>query len=154
MKGKALFIAIILFLGWFIFFFPPFLKAQGKKGNVIYEIWVELDDQHKMLYGQEDIIWFNQTQDEVHDMWFHLYFNAFKNEKSAMIEEAKEESIRALGLKIGQGEWGWIDITAIRLADGRDLKPTLKYVTQDKPLHPGDQTVARVLFPEGIKPGQ
>ncbi|MFQ6109979.1 MAG: M1 family aminopeptidase [Candidatus Aminicenantales bacterium] len=107
-----------------------------------------------MLYGREDIIWFNRTQDEVHDMWFHLYFNAFKNEKSAMIKESKEEAIGALGVKIEKGEWGWMDVTSIKLADGRDLKPTLEYVAQDQPLHPEDQTVMRVLFPEAVKPGE
>jgi len=154
MKGKVPLAVIIIFIGCFLYFFNPFLQAQERKNNIIYEISVELDDQHKMLYGQEDIIWFNHTQDEVRDMWFHLYFNAFKNEKSAMIEESKEEWFEALGIKIGQEEWGWIDVTSIKLADGRGLKPTLEYVAQDKPLHPGDQTVMRVFFPEAVKAGE
>jgi len=68
MKRKALYMAILIFIGCFLYFFNPFLQAQERKNNIIYEISVELDDQHKMLYGQEDIIWFNRTQDEVRDM--------------------------------------------------------------------------------------
>jgi len=63
------------------------LSAQEGSSNLTYEIWVDLDDQDKMLSGREEIIWRNTSQDEVGDMWFHLYYNAFKNKKSSMLQE-------------------------------------------------------------------
>jgi hypothetical protein len=117
-----------------------------------YEIWVSLDDAGKMLRGKETLIWRNQTQDEIPDMWFHLYWNAFKNEKSAMMEESREESLG--GVRVEDGDWGWIDLTRVVLADGTDLMPTLEYMTPDYPVHPDDQTVARVHFPASLKPGE
>jgi hypothetical protein len=136
----------------------PFLRAgqeippSPEASALRYEIWAELDDANKMLQGKEEIYWTNRTQDVIPDMWFHLYWNAFKNEKSTVFEESREESL--LGIRMEEGGWGWIDITRITLADGTDLMPTLEFVTPDTPPHPGDQTVVRVRLPEPIMPGQ
>ncbi len=138
------------------------LTAVGSAGQSVpsaewssplsYEIWVSLDDAGKMLRGKETIVWRNTTQDEIPDMWLHLYWNAFKNEKSAMMQESQEENLG--GIRAEDGEWGWIDLTRIVLADGTDLKPTLEYMAPDSPVHPDDQTVARLRFPESLKPGE
>jgi hypothetical protein len=155
MKIKKPAFAAALFLLGFFSFAPLFAEQasdQERISNVRYEIWVELDNQKKMLSGKEDLTWFNKTQDEVQDMWFHLYYNAFKNENSAALQESKEETL--FGIRVEEREWGWIDVTKIELADGRDLKPTMEFVTKDEPVHPGDQTVMRVRFPEPVKPGQ
>jgi hypothetical protein len=117
-----------------------------------YEIRVELDPAARMLRGEEEIVWLNQTQDEISDMWFHLYWNAFKNERSAYFEEQREENQQ--GGPEEDGRWGWIDITRIALADGTDLRPTLEFMIPDSPPHPADQTVARVRFPSSVKPGE
>jgi hypothetical protein len=136
----------------------PHLRAvqetvPTETGNPLsYEIWVELDDAAKTLRGREQIIWRNMTQDEVSDMWFHLYWNAFKNEKSAMLEESRREG--SLGRQAEKDSWGWIDISRITLADGTDLGPTLEFMIPDQPAFPGDQTVARVLFPMPVGPGE
>jgi hypothetical protein len=119
-----------------------------------YEISVELDAAGKMLLGKEEIVWTNTAREAVPDMLVHLYWNAFKNEESAFLREARAESLFGRGSAPDDGEWGWIDITDIRLADGSDLKPGLRFVTPDGPDHPEDQTVARVLFPQPVQPGE
>jgi hypothetical protein len=131
----------------------PAVPAAGAPG-LRYEIWVELDDAEKTLLGKEEIVWTNPTAEAVPDMLLHLYWNAFKNEDSAFLREAAAESMFSRSAAPDDGEWGWIDITDIRLADGSDLKPTLHYVTPDGPEHPDDQTVARVLFPAPVQPGE
>jgi hypothetical protein len=153
-KIKKSCLRFLLFILALSFIGPGIISAGQKISNVRYEIWVELDDQNKMLHGHENIIWFNKTRDDVQDMWFHLYYNAFKNEKSTMIQESKEELFGAFGINIKEGKWGWVDVTSIKLADGSDLKPTMEFVTRDKPVHPGDETVMRVRFPEPVKPGE
>jgi hypothetical protein len=129
------------------------VPASGAPG-LRYEIWVELDDAEKTLLGKEEIVWTNPTGEAVPDMLLHLYWNAFKNEDSAFLREAAAESMFSRGAAPDDGEWGWIDITDIRLADGSDLMPTLHYVTPDGPEHPDDQTIARVLFPAPVQPGE
>jgi hypothetical protein len=137
----------------------PFLAAQepppapGAPG-LRYEIWVELDAAGKMLLGQEEIVWTNPTRDPVPDMLLHLYWNAFKNEDSVFMRESLAETMFGSSAAPDDGEWGWIDITDIRLADGSDLKPTLQFVLPDGPETAGDQTVARILFPAPVLPGK
>ena len=127
--------------------------AAGAPG-LRYEIWVELDAAGKMLLGKEEIVWTNPTKDAVPDMLLHLYWNAFKNEDSAFLREARAETLFSRGDSPEDGEWGWVDVTDIRLADGSDLKPSLAFVTPDGPETEGDQTVARVLFPAPVQPGE
>ncbi len=154
MRKKKSYIKFLFFILTLSFISSGALPAKERISNVRYEIWVELDDQNKMLHGKENITWLNNTRDDVQDMWFHLYYNAFKNEKSTMIQESKKEWFGAFGIEIKEGRWGWVDVTSIKLADGTDLKPTMEFITQDKPVHPGDQTVMRVLFPRPVKPGK
>ena len=118
-----------------------------------YEIRVELDDPAKMLRGTEEIVWTNRTREAVPDMLFHLYWNAFKNSDSTFFREVAEETLFARGEEPKDGDWGWVDVTDIRLADGRDLGPTREFVRRDTPVRDGDQTVLRVRFPEPVKPG-
>jgi hypothetical protein len=127
-------------------------SIQPQTSPLRYDLRVELDHGDKMLRGEEEIVWRNETRDEIPDMWLHLYWNAFKNEKSAMFEESRSEG--GPGLMVEKGGWGWIDITRIALADGTDLGPTLEFMIPDEPVHPEDQTVARVRFPVPLKPGE
>ncbi len=131
----------------------PAPQASGTPG-LRYEIWVELDAAEKVLLGKEEIVWTNPTKDTVPDMLLHLYWNAFKNEASAYLREAAEETMFRGGEAPKDGEWGYIDITDIRLADGSDLKPSFEYVTPDGPETAGDETVARILFPVPVEPGE
>lgn len=134
----------------------PRLRAEpaGSKPDrpLRYEIWVELDDAQKMLRGREDIVWQNTTHDQVGEVWLHLYWNAFKNERSAFFREARGGTIVRSALP-GEGEWGWIDVSRIELADGRDLKPGMAFAAPDGPETEGDQTVLRVPLPEPVPPG-
>jgi hypothetical protein len=114
---------------------------------------VELDDAAKILRGHEDIVWINRSGEPVSDMLFHLYWNAFKNEASAFFEEALRENSADLARRPGSGEWGWINVTAVRVADGPDLRSTMEFVTPDGPAHPADQTVMRVRFPRPVASG-
>jgi hypothetical protein len=132
----------------------PAAAAAAVAPVLRYEIWVDLDAAGKMLTGKEEIVWTNPTKDAVPDMLFHLYWNAFKNEDSAYLREAEAETMFGGGSAPKDGDWGWVDITDIRLADGSDLKPSLAFVTPDGPDNPGDQTVARVLFPAPVGPGE
>jgi len=129
---------------------PPAAGGPGLR----YEIWVELDSAGKMLAGKEEIVWTNPTKDTVRDMLLHLYWNAFKNEDSAFFKEEAAESLFGRGPGPEEGEWGWIDVTDIRMADGTDLKPSFEYVLPDGPETAGDQTVARVVFPVPVEPGE
>ena len=150
---KALVLIILLALG--LAGTGLFLRAQNAPEPVLplrYEIWVELDNVQKMLHGREDIAWRNTTRDEVKEIWFHLYWNAFKNERSAFFQDAKDQTFARSELP-KEGEWGWVDVVRIELADGRDLKPGMEFISPDGPRYQGDLTVLRVPLPEPVIPG-
>jgi len=152
MKKKKTFLVFFLLLVSLNFLSAKGELTEDKISNIRYEIWVELDDANKMLRGREDIIWQNNTEDEIKEMWFHLYYNAFKNELSTMFQESKRENL--FGIKVKNEEWGWIDVTSIKMADGRDLRPSMEFIPHDEILCPEDQTVMRIFLPEPLKPGQ
>lgn len=154
---KNLFLSVCLVLAAALAVLPaaaagqtPAAPAPGSPG-LRYEIWVELDAAGKTLLGKEEIAWTNPTKDAVPDMLLHLYWNAFKNEASAFMRGAAAEGGDAAPEDNG---WGWVDVTDIRLADGTDLKPSFACVTPDGPETDGDQTVARILFPAPVQPGE
>ena len=148
--------AYLFAMAVFFFLILPFAKAKEQTDNIHYEIWVELDHQNRMLHGKETITWFNYTRDEVKDIWIHLYWNAFKNEKSALLQEAKTSKISILDLdgKIKEGEWGWIDLKSVLLEDGSDLLGAAEFAAGDQPIRSEDQTVMRIPLPKPLKPGQ
>ncbi len=139
-----------------LFFLLPHL-AMAAAEPVQYEIWVTLDPAHKILNGRETIRWTNTSRDAIPDFWFHLYWNAFKNEKSALMEEVCQEDPSGTfqgNTKVKDGNWGWIDVEKIRLQDGTDLAPAMEFMIPDTPRHEGDQTVMRVKLPRPLAPGE
>src|SRR5512134_3055322 len=85
---------------------------------VEYRIDVKLDAGSKQLIGREHIVWKNPSTDAVSDLWFHLYLNAFKNTRTTFVRESGGQ---LRGDQMTRDSWGWIDVTSMRLADGRSL---------------------------------
>ncbi len=147
-KALALFLLLLPLLA---------LCAQEAADPLHYEIWVTLDPARKMLHGRETIRWTNTSGDTVPDICFHLYWNAFKNEKSALMTEARQGGAEGTDhgdARVKDGDWGWIDVEKIRLKDGSDLKPAMEFIARDEPGHADDQTVMRVKLPRPLAPGE
>ena len=62
MKEKKSIIKFLFFILTLSFISSGALPGEERISNIRYEIWVELDDQNKMLYGKENITWFNKTK--------------------------------------------------------------------------------------------
>lgn len=116
---------------------------------VDYQIDVRLDATRKQLAGRERLVWRNPSAEPVSDLWFHLYLNAFKNSESTFMRESGG-ALR--NDRMAQDSWGWIDLTSMRLSDGRDLLPASAFVQPDDG-NTADQTVMRVVLPEPVPPG-
>ncbi len=134
----------------------PAPAIAGEPMPLRYEIWVTLDPAQKMLHGRETIRWTNTTRDTVPDIWFHLYWNAFKNENSAFMREVRQESFAGDShgeTDVKDGDWGWISVESLR-SGGADLLPALEFMVPDEPRHPEDQTVVRLKLPRPLAPGE
>jgi hypothetical protein len=113
---------------------------------VDYTMTAELDPVAHEVHGTGTIVWRNTSSKPVHEVWVHLYLNAFKNEQSTFMREP------AFGSRGTEGvtDWGTIDVRRFAL-EGVDLWPKADKTGG----RPGclDETDARVPLPHEIAPG-
>ncbi|MFZ4984576.1 MAG: M1 family metallopeptidase [Blastocatellia bacterium] len=100
--------------------------------------------------GQQQLTWRNDSTVEVRELQFHLYLNAFRNERSSFFRESGG-SLR--GDQFTGGEWGWIDILQMRTAEGEDLTSRIEYMNPDDD-NVDDRTVIRVPLATPVRPGE
>jgi Peptidase family M1 domain len=130
-----------------LFFISP-ARASLSHQIVRYDIQARLVPETKTVQGREVLTWLNDSDVPVSELRFHLYLNAFKNNRSTFM---KESGGRHRGFKLDAENWGAIDVTRIQIKDGADLTPTLEFVQPDDH-NPDDQTVARISLPDAVKP--
>jgi len=111
-------------------------------------IEARVDPDEKRLVGTEHLVWTNQSKDDVFDLWFHLYWNAFANNRSTHLVESKGE---LRGSKLAD-EWGWQQITSLRVDQGDSLA-RLEWMAPDDG-NPQDRSVFRVKLSEPLRKGQ
>ncbi len=125
---------------------PPVLfDPPMSKRNANYAIEVSLDAAARSLKGRERIVWRNITAAAASDAWFHLYLNAFANNRSDFFEESGG---RLRGDTADRKHWGFCQVTSLALVNPDGTKVPLKQ------LFPGsDRTVMRVELPSQVPPG-
>ena len=128
------------------------ISAENKADLVAnYRIGAHYNLADKSVDGRETLTWTNSTSNEVPELQFHLYMNAFKNEKSTFVRESGGQ-LRGDGLEKGKSPWGWIDVTRMSMA-GVDLTKSLQFIHPDDS-NQDDQTVIRVPLAKPVKPGE
>ena len=105
-----------------------------------YHIAVKLDAEKHALEGKETLEWRNDGGAPTSELWFHLYWNAFKNETTAMMSPP-EHGLE--GRKTAPAKWGSIDVDRI-VCDG--APQTLEVLE--------DGTVGRVKLARPLAAGQ
>ena len=153
-RSGALVLALALGLG-------ALLGPEGRSASVApvadnqvhYEIDARLEDGSFILHGSERITWTNGTADEVGDLWFHTYLNAFSNTASTHLTESGG---RAKGGQKVEWEWGWCKVDHVELLDPAgdvELTPSLAWRTPDDE-NTEDRTVFSVDLPRPVGPGE
>ncbi len=134
----------------FFFFIAQIASAALSKHIVDYRIKAKLHPEEKAVSGQETLTWLNDSDEFVSELQFHLYLNAFKNNRSTFMKESRGAH---RGFKSGEEAWGHIDITKIQLASGEDLLARMEYIQPDDG-NKDDQTVMRLSLPKPVPPRQ
>ena len=116
-----------------------------------YEIAVELDPDRHTLFGSQTIRWTNSTDEVADELWFHLYLNAFANNRTTFMRGLDGASRIAVGLS--EEDRGWIRIFSMATQRGDDLLSGLTFERPDDG-NLDDLTVARVPLPEAVEPGE
>lgn len=114
-----------------------------------YTLDAKLDDVQKKITGKGTLKWTNASSEPTRELWFHLYLNAFKNDRTLFLRSpfgAGRSGEHAT-------EWGYIDIERMTV---RELGGIEIWSDADKhsPGDPDDQTDIRVPLPSDITPGQ
>jgi hypothetical protein len=99
--------------------------------------------------GKARLVWHNDSKDTIPDLQFHLYLNAFKDEKSTFVRESGGQ---LRGDEMVPGEWGSIELKEMKLG-ADDLLTTAEFIQPDDD-NRNDQTVLRVVPQHAIKPGE
>ncbi|MEO0779812.1 MAG: M1 family metallopeptidase, partial [Bacteroidota bacterium] len=115
-----------------------------------YEIKARLLHDQRQLKGTVKLTWNNPSDDEIKELPFHLYLNAFKNNQSTFFREGGDP----FGIRSDDSEenrWGWIHIDHFEDQLGNDLSAEVEYIQPDDD-NEADQTVAQVRLREPIPP--
>lgn len=73
---------IPILLGVVLACMPGITSAALSRQVVNYDIHVKLLPETKTLEGRETLVWLNDSNTEVTELPFHLYLNAFKNNRT------------------------------------------------------------------------
>lgn len=125
-----------------------------------YQIDAMLDPVTKKLTGRETLTWRNASNDVIRELQFHLYLNAFRNEKSTFMRESGGQ-LRGdrIDRNAKENPYGSIDVTSMKVRGGQALayqfiRPddsnkddyTVVRVPLDKPVGPGESIVLDIAF--------
>ena len=115
-----------------------------------YDMDVRLDPESQIISGKMLLTWRNPSSDLITELQFHLYLNAFKNTRSTFMRESR--GIHR-GFRLNENrraDWGYIDITGMKVVDGADLTPAIRFIQPDDG-NTDDQTVCAVTLVEPLE---
>ncbi|MFQ3580867.1 MAG: M1 family metallopeptidase [Chloracidobacterium sp.] len=128
---------------------PGDANAPLSDRRVRYQIEAILDTENKEIRGRERLVWRNPASHAVPDLQFHLYLNAFRDERSSFRRGSDGGQLR--GDRMDAQFPGAIDLLSMRLSDGTDLLPAGEFIHPDDD-NAEDRTVWRVVLPQPVPP--
>jgi hypothetical protein len=117
---------------------------------VTYTLRARLDPVHHTVQGDGTITWKNTSRVAASELWFHLYLNAFKNQRSVFLREPVGR-FRGAGLPT---DWGTIDVKQLAWVDPDGSETDLWAAAELKRPGDDDETDARVPLPRPVAPGE
>src|SRR6185369_11360348 len=126
---------------------PALAESAPKVAS--YTIEAKLDSERHRITGHETIHFVNRSSAALTELWFHLYLNAFKNDKTLFLRSpfgAGRSGDKA-------HEYGYVDVKKMSWveAEQRDLWPDRD---RHSPDDADDETDIRVPLPRPLEPGQ
>jgi hypothetical protein len=128
--------------------------------NANYTIEARLDTVQKTLDGREVLQWRNDTNAPARELRVHLYWNAWKNNRSTWLKESALGS-RAFGpnrREVEKGDWSYCDVNSLKVLDGdsgpeSDITSNLHFAAPDDS-NVEDQTVLVAPLANPVNPGE
>jgi len=118
-----------------------------------YTMEVKLDTATNIISGWEILEWRNTTGRPQNEFPFHLYHNAWKNNRSTFVKEGRDFGRPDMK----ESDYGWTNVKRISVIDAKgnetEITNTFRYIQPDDH-QPDDQTVFQVTTPRAIPNGQ
>lgn len=138
---------------------PPRFDAAGRsigaplsERTASYVLEARYDPATRQVTGKARLTWTNRSDVPQATLWFHAYWNAFKNADSTFSRGATLSSgARSSTADFGRNDWGWTELRSARLPDGTDVRPTLRWERPDDG-NAADQTVFTLTLPAPVPP--
>jgi len=133
--------------------------APRSARNANYVIDVKLDADAKTLTGREIVTWRNVQSEPTSELWFHLWWNAWRNNRSSwMLEDRLRGRSDRREATIREEDWGHVEVGSLKLLPGvgtdtADLTSQMRFVSPDD-ANPDDRTVMTVALPRPVGPGE
>jgi len=128
-------------------------KTPLSPRNASYDLDVHLNTDTKIIDGFEVLHWKNLSKNNIKELRFHLYLNAFKNTNSTFMIESGGQLRGDKINKEADSSWGWIDVISMKVKNGGDLTDKIKFIHPDDD-NAEDRTVISVPLERPVKPGQ
>ncbi len=131
--------------------FPFIVLGQALSPRTAnYKMDISLDVENKMISGITELVWNNPSTNEVNDMQFHLYYNAFKNSESTFFKNGN--SLGFIGKNIEEEcGWSYSEILSIKDEEDHELINSSKFIAPDDG-NTKDQTVLWVPLDKAVSP--
>jgi hypothetical protein len=127
---------------------PAFAATRGVDRVADYRIEARLDPEARTVHARQTLTWKNGTRKPASDLCFHLYLNAFANNRTTFLAQSPTRDWE----ERHPGEWGGLDIERIRIG-GEEVRDELELVRPDD-ANPDDETVARLPLATPLRPGE
>ncbi len=141
-----------------LFLLPPLYARDIQCEKVVsYNIDATLDASAKLINGRINLSWTNRGTTATQEMYFHLYWNAFKNTQSTFFKDASlGEYTAKLIDRFEKGGWGFCDVLSLSAqSDGLFQPTTLAPIfVQPDDDNAADETVFKVELPTAVAPGK
>ena len=116
-----------------------------------YDMEVYLDVEAKRVNARQTLVFVNPSSDTIRNMRFHMYYNAWKNNKTDFFTESGRIPRTKSEEEIEQCIWSWVEVTKVVDVKGNDLSSRMRYVQPDND-NTHDDTVLELLLEVPVMP--
>lgn len=118
-----------------------------------YRIEVDLDPVNKTVKGHEILTWNNRSGQSIQNFCFHLYLNAFRNNRSTFVREGRFQSLWSSEKEIPENYWGFTQVDSVQVVPPGRQVTGLDYIHPDDD-NEEDRSVLMVQVDEPLPPGE
>lgn len=116
-----------------------------------YDMDIYLDTENKQVRAKQVLTFTNPSGDTITNMRFHMYYNAWKNNKTDFFTETGRIPRTKPQDEIDNCIWSWVEVTKVMDEAGNDLSDRLSYVQPDDE-NVNDHTVLDLQLVEPVMP--